>query len=153
MAKEISGNAHTLINYVSAIANGGKLYKPFFVKEIKNENGNMVSSRGPELLKDFSYLNEEIKEAQKGMEDAINKWYGTAYSLANLSESVAAKTGSAQVSNNTKTNAFFVGYAPAENPQIAILVLIENAREGSLNVPIGKDVLDWYYWNRIVKSL
>ncbi len=141
-----------LINYVSAIANGGKLYKPFFVKEIKNENGNMVSSRGPELLKDFSYLNEEIKEAQKGMEDAVNKWYGTAYSLANLSVSVAAKTGSAQVSNNTKTNAFFVGYAPAENPQIAILVLIENAREGSLNaVPVGKDVLDWYYWNRLVR--
>ena len=141
-----------LINYVSAIANGGKLYKPFFVKEIKNENGNMVSSRGPELLKDFSYLNEEIKEAQKGMEDAVNKWYGTAYSLANLSVSVAAKTGSAQVSNNTRTNAFFVGYAPAENPQIAILVLIENAREGSLNaVPVGKDVLDWYYWNRLVR--
>ena len=115
------------------------------------------------MLKDFSYLNGEIKEAQGGMEDAVSKWYGTAYSLADLSFGVAAKTGSAQVSNNTKTNAFFVGYLPAEtlaragaplDKQIAILVLIENAREGSLNaVPIGKDVLDWYYWNRIVKSL
>ena len=150
-----------LINYISAVANGGKLYKPFFVKEIKDENGNAVLSRGPELLKDFSYLNGEIKEVQKGMEDAVNKWYGTAYSLANLFVGVAAKTGSAQVSNNTKTNAFFVGYLPAEalakvgaplDKQIAILVLIENAREGSLNaVPVGKDVLDWYYWNRLTR--
>ena len=152
-----------LITYISSVANCGKLSKPSLIKEIKDEKGNIVSSHSPELLKDFYYLNGEIKEAQKGMEDAVSKWYGTAYSLADLSFGVAAKTGSAQVSNNTKTNAFFVGYLPAEtlaragaplDKQIAILVLIENAREGSLNaVPIGKDVLDWYYWNRIVKSL
>ena len=42
-----------LINYISSIANGGKLYKPFLVKEIKDENGNIVSSHSPELLKIF----------------------------------------------------------------------------------------------------
>jgi len=45
-----------------------------------------------------------------------------------------------------------VGYAPIENPQIAILVLVEDAREGSLNaVPVAKDVLRWYYENRVRK--
>ena len=109
----------------------------------------------------FSDMGEYVKEVQKGMEDAVSKWYGTANLLADLPVTAAGKTGSAQIANNTKTNAFFVGYLPAEalakagvslDKQIAILVLIENAREGSLNaVPVGRDVLEWYYWNRLIK--
>ena len=73
--------------------------------------------------------------------------------MADLPFSVGAKTGTAQIEKNTKINALFVGYAPAENPQIAILVLVENAREGSLNaVPVAKDVLKWYYYNRIMNQ-
>lgn len=127
-----------LINQIAAIANGGKFYRPHLTKN------------GTEIVRDFSGLGKYIKEVQGGMKDAVQKWYGTAYLLSDLPVSAAAKTGSAQVANNTRTNAFFVGYAPSENPQIAILVLIENAREGSLNaVPVAKDVLDWYYWNRL----
>ena len=70
--------------------------------------------------------------------------------MTDLPLPVAAKTGTSQIANNEKINAFFVGYAPADNPQIAILVLIENAREGSLNaVPIAKDAILWYYENRL----
>ncbi|MEK9186173.1 MAG: penicillin-binding transpeptidase domain-containing protein, partial [Patescibacteria group bacterium] len=106
----------------------------------------------PEKLMDFSDWSEEIKEVRIGLQDAVSKWYGTANLLSSLPISAAGKTGSAQTTNNTRTNAFFVGYAPAEEPEIAILVLIENAREGSLNaVPIAKDVLEWYYYNRIMK--
>ena len=84
------------------------------------------------------------------MRDAVNESYGTAHYLANLPLQVAAKTGSAQVENNKKLNAFFVGYAPYENPEIAILVLVENAKEGSLNtVPVARDIFMWYYQNRI----
>lgn len=159
-----------LVSYISAIANGGILYKPHLLKtnlldircpEVENFNIKDIGcpyiegqkQREVEILKDLSSLNGFIKEVQKGMEDAVSKWYGTAYSLADLPVVAAAKTGSAQISGNTKTNAFFVGYAPAENPEIVILVLIEDAREGSLNaVPVAKDVLNWYYWNRLVIS-
>lgn len=135
-----------LINQIAAIANGGKFYKPHLNKGL----GDRVE--GIEITKDFSDLAPYIKEVQEGMKDAVSEWYGTAHLLADLPVQVVAKTGSSQVANNTRTNAFFVGYSPADNPQIAILVLIENAREGSLNaVPIAKDVLDWYYWNRLVK--
>ena len=127
-----------LISQIASIANGGKFYQPHILK------------KDPEVRRDFSDLGDYLKEVQEGMKDAVSKWYGTAYLLADLPVSVAAKTGSAQVANNTRTNAFFVGYAPSENPEIAILVLIENAREGSLNaVPVAKDVLNWYYWNRM----
>ena len=63
---------------------------------------------------------------------------------------MAAKTGTAQIQKNTKINAFFTGYLPTENPQIAILILIEEAKEESSNaLPVAKEVLKWYYENRI----
>ncbi|PIU99176.1 penicillin-binding protein 2, partial [Candidatus Wolfebacteria bacterium CG03_land_8_20_14_0_80_36_15] len=128
-----------LINYIALIANNGKNYRPFINKE-----------KGEQVLIDLSSLLPEIKEVQKGMVDAVEKSYGTAYSLSGLPFSIAAKTGTAQIQANHTINAIFVGYAPVENPQIAVLILIENAKEGSINtLPIAKDVLLWYYNNRI----
>ena len=148
-----------LINQIASIASGGRLYKPFLMKELAGNNGT-TTSRLPELVRDYSDLAPYILEAQEGMKDAVRQSYGTASSLAGLPFEVAAKTGTSQTSNNTKVNALFVGYIPVEalakagasaDKQIAVLVLIENAKEGSLNaVPIGKDVLNWYYNNRIV---
>lgn len=132
-----------LINFINSVANGGKIYRP-----------KLVNQSEPEILLNYSGWSSEIKEVQEGMEDAVKKPYGTANLLSLLPVSSAGKTGSAQVANNTRTNAFFVGYAPAENAEITVLVLIENAKEGSLNaVPIAKDVLEWYYYNRLVKGL
>ncbi|MEK7192356.1 MAG: penicillin-binding protein 2 [Patescibacteria group bacterium] len=130
-----------LLNFISSIANGGKFYKPTLTK---------FAGKQPEIVSDYSDWQAEIREVQKGMEDAVQKYYGTASLLSYLPIKSAGKTGSSQVANNTRTNAFFVGYMPAENPQIALLVLIENSREGSLNaVPVAKDVMEWYYYNRI----
>ncbi len=128
-----------LLGFISSIANGGKILQP-----------HMLFGEPVTTLLDYSDWTSELHEVQEGMKDTVRKPYGTAFSMNDLPFSVAAKTGSSQVSNNTKTNAFFVGYAPADNPQIAVLVLIENAKEGSLNaVPIAKDVFEWYYQNRI----
>ena len=129
-----------LLSYISATAADGKMYRPFIASNFNQ----------PALITDLSYLLPELREVQKGMIAATESPLGTAYLLHDLSSSVAAKTGTAQVLNGAQENAFFVGYAPADDPQIAILVLIENSKEGSLNtVPIAKDVLNWYYENRI----
>jgi penicillin-binding protein 2 len=131
-----------LLSQIAAIGNGGYFYKPHLLKDSASET-----------LIDFSDLGSYIKEIKKGMGDAVSKYYGTANMLSSIPVSIGAKTGSSQVSNNAKTNAFFVGYMPLEDPQIAVLVLIENAKEGSLNaVPVAKDVMEWYYWNRIVQA-
>jgi penicillin-binding protein 2 len=75
---------------------------------------------------------------------------GTAYTMDGLPAQACAKTGSAQVQNNQEENALFVGYFPCTNPKIALLILIENSKQGSLNaVPIAKEVFDWYYNNRM----
>lgn len=132
-----------LISQISSIANGGKFYKPHFLKEA-----------GQEVLMDFSDLGDYIKEVKIGMEDVVQKSYGTANLLSSLPIKAAGKTGTSQINNNTRTNAFFVGYMPAENPQVAILILVENSKEGSSNtVPVAKDILEWYYYNRLSKSL
>jgi len=131
-----------LLAYIASIANGGKVYRPFVASD-KSQ---------PAVIADLSDLTPQIQEVQKGMRLTVTSPLGTARLLSDLAFPVAAKTGSAQIRNNAKENAFFVGYAPANDPHIAILVLVEESREGSLNaVPIGKDVLDWYYWNRIRK--
>lgn len=135
---DISISPLGLMNGIAAIANGGPVYVPHL------KQGNIKQ------LLDLSDMNQQFAEVRRGMEDAVSKSYGTANTLSGLAVKVAAKTGSAQIENNTKTNALFIGYAPADNPEIEILVLVEDAKEGSLNaVPIAKDVMEWYYENRI----
>ena len=86
------------------------------------------------------------------MREGVSSPKGTSYTLHNLPFSVCAKTGSAQIENNTQENALFVGYAPCDHPQIALLILIENSQQGSLNaVPVAGEVLNWYYENRMKK--
>lgn len=139
-----------LINYIAGVSSGGKIYQPYIVNKIVNRDGATVRQTKPSLLYDYSADEDIFKKVEQGMTYGVSKSYGTAYSLNDLPIEVAAKTGTAQIQMNTKTNAFFVGYAPRINPQIVVLVLIENSREGSLNaVPVAKDVFNWYYWNRL----
>ncbi|GAH51006.1 unnamed protein product, partial [marine sediment metagenome] len=102
-----------------------------------------------EVLGEIRVAAESLYEVNRGIIDAVEKPYGTAHILASIPFSIAAKTGSAQVGDE-KTNALFLGYGPVEDPQIALAVIIENAREGGLNaLPVARDVLMWYYDHRI----
>lgn len=135
-------NPLQLLAFIASVGNGGKIYKPFLKKGTPHE-----------VLVDYSSLSSELREVQQGLEDAVSKSYGSSHSLASLPFLVAGKTGTPQIANRAKINAFFAGYAPAHDPDIAILVLVENAREGSLNaLPIAKDIFRWYYENRLVAS-
>ncbi len=128
-----------LAMYTASMANGGTLYRPFIAR---TQQPNVIST----VAVDPSVMDD----VQLGMRMTVTSPKGTAYTLNDLPFKAAAKTGSAQISNNTKENAFFIGYAPYDDPQIAIVLLVEEAKEGSLNaVPIAKDLLNWYYEHRI----
>lgn len=128
-----------LVSFFGALGNGGRIYEP-----------HLALGEAAAIRVDFSDLADLIDPVRRGLLDAVAEPYGTAFLLHDLAVTVAGKTGSAQVHNNTEVNAFFIGYAPAEDPSIAILVLVEHAREGSLNAtPIARDVLTWYYENRL----
>lgn len=139
-----------LMDYIASIAADGKMFKPFLVKKITDENGNTIKEVQPQVIADNSDLLPALREVQQGMRDGSQKPYGTSYLLHDLPFVTASKTGSAQIQGNTKLNAFYVGYAPAEDPKIAMLILIEDARDGGGNaVPVARDVLKWYYDNRL----
>ncbi len=139
-----------IINFISGIAEDGKFYRPFIVEEIVNGKNEAIYKAVPQIVRDYSDDTDYFNEVQNGMIDVIAKSYGTANYLSDLPMKVAGKTGTAQTKNKTRINAFFTGFAPVEDPQIAVLVLIENAEEGSSNsLPVAKEVLRWYYYNRI----
>jgi penicillin-binding protein 2 len=128
-----------LLSYIDAIANGGKVYRPY-----------LNASSTPQVSEDLTYLLPQIQEVQRGMLETVTTPRGTAYTMDDLPAQACAKTGSAQVEKNQEENALFVGYFPCTDPQIALLILIENSKQGSLNaVPIARQVFDWYYTNRM----
>ncbi len=128
-----------LISFFASIANGGVLMRPHFSLHAQQE-----------VLQDYSSWKDELVAVRQGLRDVVAKPYGTASALYALPYKTSGKTGSAQTHNNTKTNAFFVGYGPTDDPKIVVLIIVEDAKTGSMNaVPIGRDVLDWYYTNRL----
>lgn len=139
-----------LLRFVSSIAQEGKMYEPSVIRRIISPTEEIIYQRKVNEVLDYSGWNFELREIRAGMEQAVSKDYGTAHLLNNLPIQVSAKTGSAQTQNNTKTNALFIGYAPAQDAEIAIIILVEDAAEGSLNtVPIARDIFTWYYENRV----
>ncbi|MSR73796.1 MAG: hypothetical protein EXS60_01960, partial [Candidatus Pacebacteria bacterium] len=129
-----------LLTFFSSLANYGKEIKPHF----------LLSAGGQEVAHDYSSWTDEITAVRQGVRDVVAKPYGTANALYDLQYKSSGKTGSAQIQNNAKTNAFFMGYGPSDSPELAVLVLVEDAKTGSLNaVPIGHDVMKWYYENRM----
>ncbi len=132
-----------LISAVSSIANGGYVFEP-----------HLILGKEPKIRKDNSSMKKALDEVVLGMRHGVMKSYGTSNMLNTLPFDTIGKTGSAQVMNNQKTNAFFVGCGPTpvmeSERSICILILIENAKEGGLNaVPVAYDVFKWYYENRL----
>lgn len=133
-----------MIKAVSAIANGGKLLTPQLLREVSSADGEVVQSFSPKVERDGFIASEHIAIVQEGMRQAV--LYGSAQMMANLPVSSAAKTGTAQFSNNQKTHAWFEAYAPYENPQFAIIVLVEGGGGGyEIAEPIAHDIMQYYF--------
>jgi len=130
----------------SVIANKGTLYKPQIVDKITDENGNLIMNISPEIIRrdfiDKKYLNI----VRKGMREAVV--YGSCRLLSDLPVEAAGKTGTAQFCKD-KTHAWFTGFAPFDNPEMVITVLVEGGGEGhKMAVPVAKEVLQWYFKDR-----
>jgi penicillin-binding protein 2 len=141
-----------LLSWISTIANGGKIYQPYLVDHITDNQGKLVKQFEPQVLGTVPIDAQNLQIAREGMREAVTG--GTAKSLNTLSIEVAAKTGTAQFDSRdlSRTHAWFSAFAPYDNPQIAIVVLIEDGGEGGINaVPVVRQVLDWWAKNRYNK--
>ena len=126
-----------------AIANDGMLMKPYVVSNVKSEDGKEIKTYSPEEYKRFM-SSEEARILRSMMEQVVQK--GTASKLKGLSYTAAGKTGSAEFNDVKDSHAWFTGYAPAEDPQICVTIIVEEAGSGgSYAVPIAKRIFDAYF--------
>jgi len=140
-----------ILSYISGLANNGKVMRPHLMQTIVDKNNAIIKENKIEEAWDYEVNPNNLKVVQEGMREVV--LIGSANSLNSIPFSVAGKTGTPQISSGKKINAFFAAYAPFENPEIAILVLLEEPKEGSVvAIPVAKQVLEWYYLNRYQKS-
>ena len=150
-----------IAKYISSIANGGTVVKPTIIKTILNSDGTEVPREeiekytneklGIENTDDGIQINpENINVAKEGMRMATSEAGGTAYNIfKNFQVEVAGKTGSAEAgkdsNNNDLVDAWFVCFAPFENPEVAVVVMIENGGHGNYAAEVARDVLTQYF--------
>lgn len=133
-----------IASYTAAISNGGKLFQPRIVNRIMDSEGNLIQKIEPKIIRENFIDSENIKWIQLGMRENVVSGSGRA--LADLPFKAAGKTGTAQYALNSKTHAWYTSYAPFENPEIVLTVLVEGGGEGhAAAVPAAKEVLRWYF--------
>ena len=134
-----------LASAIGAVANGGTLWKPKLVLKITDHRNNSIREFKPESIRANIVDESKLKVVREGLRKAVTE--GSAYLLNDLPIKVAGKTGTAQITNTfRKTNAWFTGFAPYDNPEIALAIIVEGAGEGSTAaVPVAKEVFYWYY--------
>lgn len=142
------GQGRTLITplhnamIISSIANGGAMMKPYVVDHVETADGGIVKTYSSELyskpmtVQEADYLGKMLREVVVD---------GTGRKLKDIKVTSAGKTGSADNSTG-KAHSWFIGYAPYENPQIAVSILVENVGTGSeYAVPIAKEIFEAYF--------
>ena len=148
-----------LANLYAAVANGGTLYRPYFVKEIQNYEREVKKRFEPEVLSKFKMKARTLELVRQGIWGAVNMQHGTAYASRLPGMDFAGKTGSAQVVRQSadkrtkcenapfhdRDNAVFVGVAPLNDPMISVAVIAEHACHGASGAaPIARAVVKAY---------
>ena len=136
-----------LANYVATLANGGTHYSAHLLKEVKSSDfSQVVYQYEPEVLNELDLDPKNLEAVTRGML-MVTQPGGSAYSYGfnTLDIQVAAKTGSAQVSSATESNAVFVCFAPYEDPEIALAIVVEKGGSGSTLSSIAVEILDYYF--------
>lgn len=128
----------------ATIANGGKKITPFVVQQADGFGTDLLTHVEPEQIEGLdSYA---LSVVRQGMRQTVTQ--GSARSLNTLSQSVAAKTGTAQTPGNRPYHSWFTGFAPYEDPSIALVVLIEEGGESTdAAVPLARQILNWWFIN------
>lgn len=155
-----SGSSYTpiqLANYIATIANGGKLNKVSLIKSVDNEVAGTSESladinkytseyTGVNFEeKDLNINSEYIDAIKKGMLSVTSETGGTSYIVFKNSDiQVAGKTGTAQVPNGNN-NGIFVGFAPYDNPKIAVVAVIQHGGEGTYTANVVKPIMEEYF--------
>lgn len=150
-----------MAKYISMIANGGHPIDLSLVKNVINSNGSQVSqeelnsyvakklNRAIEPTPDKEISQETINAVHEGMRSVAEEEGGTAYSVfKDFAIELGGKTGSAELTSNKASKdviAWFAGFAPYSNPEIAIVVMVEKGGHGYYTAEVVRDIMTEYF--------
>lgn len=146
-----------MAKYMSILVNGGHQIDISVIKSVKNADGTEVSKEEvnnyvnnllgvkEEKIDENIFKKENLNAVLQGMKNVTTESGGTAYSIFKDSNiEVGGKTGSAQA--GSKTHAWFTGFAPFNNPEIAVVSVIENGGHGAYAAQVARDVFEAYFY-------
>ena len=135
-----------LANYAATIADGGVLHSLTLLRKVvSSDMSETIFSHVPVVVSEFEDK-ENIAIIQEGMQLVTRSPLGTAYRVfGDYPINVAAKTGTVELDTQERNNGVFICYAPAENPEIAISIVIERGGSGSAVMNIAKTIFDYYF--------
>ena len=144
-----------MARYIAMLTNGGKQVDITIIKDIVNNNGEQIDKGEVERYinnklgientnkEDLSLHQENLETVLEGMQ-SVTEEGGTAYSIfRDFDIQIGGKTGSAEAGD--KTNAWFVGFAPYESPEIAVVVFVENGSHGYYTAEVTKEIMEAYF--------
>lgn len=147
----------------AALANGGVVYRPFFVTQVNGADGEPIQTYSPKVITRIDIPEEHLRVVRDGMREAVHGERGTGKKALLPHIEVAGKTGTSQVVSRIhdedeevprlhRDHAWFIAFAPAQNPQIAVACLIEHAGKGggAVAAPVVRQILEAYF--RIVEQ-
>ena len=140
---------------IAAVANGGVFYKPLLLKRTRNRETGVEKIFAPVEKRRTDFKPEALAAVRSALLGVTTEAGGTAHGAATPLAPVAGKTGTAQViaqkvaggklSDATQDHAWFVGYAPADDPKIAVAVVVEHGGHGgAAAAPVAKKVIEEY---------
>ena len=144
-----------MARYIAMLTNGGKQVDITIIKDIVNNKGESINKdevneyinnrlgNKESNMTDLNLEQENLKTVLEGMQ-SVTEEGGTAYSIfKDFDIQIGGKTGSAEAGN--KTNAWFVGFAPYESPEIAVVVFVENGAQGYYSAEVTKEIMEAYF--------
>ncbi len=146
-----------LAGAVASIANGGTLYKPHLVRNVVDENGKVVRTIDPEIIRSGFIKPEVLATVKQGMRETVASGTGCCSINREVPVPVSGKTGTAETSSEgfdgknprTRPHAWFEAFAPSDNPEIVVVALVENSGEGAeYALPVVRDTLKYYFTHK-----
>ena len=161
-------NLLEMADYVAALANGGTLLRPYFVSAVQSPTGKVLWQQKPLVRRQIPVSPQIMAAVQQAM-DAVTQrnpaWFqdgavadtGTGYwpfyhfaqetqQYLGQTITVAGKTGTAQLGGTQTPDGWWISYAPANNPQIAVVVRTDHSNEGFVGgAPVAREIYDYYF--------
>jgi len=144
-----------LVNAVAAIANGGELLQPRLVKEIQDDHGNTLAAFGPEVRRQVPVNPDYLAVMREAMRQSVDSGVASSAKVAGLS--IGGKTGTAEfgeqhADGKYDTHGWFVGFAPFEDPEIAVAVFAQRGGGFQNAAPAAARIFDYYFHQRHVSE-